>query len=103
MCVGSRCEPIEGRAQAVFERMGEMIDAHPELAVKRTRTHCMVACRFEGPVMVVYPEGVWYQKVDEAAARRIVDEHLIGGREVSELIFHRLGVGDTCEPGEKKK
>ncbi|MET0319749.1 MAG: ferredoxin [Duganella sp.] len=102
MCVGPRCEPREGRAQAVFEHMGAVIDAHPELAVKRTRTHCMVGCRFEGPVMVVYPEGVWYQRVDEDNAERIVHEHLIGGREVTDLIFHRLGVGDTCEPGPKK-
>lgn len=101
MCVGPRCAPVEGRAQAVFERMGEMIDAHPELAVKRTRTHCMVACRYEGPVMVVYPEGVWYQRVDEANAERIVNEHLIGGREVGDLIFHRLGEGDTCAPDPK--
>jgi (2Fe-2S) ferredoxin len=101
MCVGPRCEPREGRAQTVFEHMGNVIDAHPELAVKRTRTHCMVACKFEGPVVVVYPEGVWYQRVNEENAERIVHEHLLGGREVNDLIFHRLGVGDTCEPGPK--
>ena len=101
MCVGPRCEPKEGRAQAVFEHMGRVIDEHPELAVKRTRTHCMVACRFEGPVVVVYPEGVWYQRVNEANAERIVHEHLLNGREVADLVFHRLGVGDTCEPGPK--
>ncbi len=101
MCVGPRCEPREGRAQTVFEHMGNVIDAHPELAVKRTRTHCMVACKFEGPVAVVYPEGVWYQRVNEENAERIVHEHLLGGREVTDLIFHRLGVGDTCEPGPK--
>lgn len=101
MCVGPRCTPGEGRAQAVFEHMGDLIDAQPGLAVKRTRTHCMVACKFNGPVLVVYPEGVWYQRVDEAAAARIVDEHLVGGREVTDLIFHRLGEGDTCVPEPK--
>lgn len=101
MCVGPRCTTEEGRAQAVFERMGEMIDAHPDLAVKRTRTHCMVACKFEGPVLVVYPEGTWYQRVDEAAAARIVAEHLVAGREVADLVFHRLGSGDTCAPEPK--
>ena len=102
MCVGPRCTAEEGRAQAVFERMGEMIDAHPDLAVKRTRTHCMVACKFEGPVLVVYPEGTWYQRVDEAGARRIVEEHLVAGREVADLVFHRLGSGDTCAPEPKQ-
>lgn len=80
----------------MFELMGEKIDARPDLWIKRTRTHCMVACRNQGPILVVYPEGVWYRGVDETALERIVVEHLVGGREVSELIFHRLGEGDTC-------
>ena len=95
MCVGPRCTENGERAQAVFEYMGEKIDALPELRVKRTRTHCMVACRAQGPVLVVYPEGVWYNRVDEAAVERIVNEHLVGGAEVGELIFHRLGSGDV--------
>lgn len=95
MCVGPRCTEKGVQAQAVFEHMGREIDAHPDLCVKRTRTHCMVACRNEGPIVVVYPEGVWYRRVDEAAACRIVSEHLIGGEEVTDLIFHRIGEGDT--------
>ncbi|MDC8756767.1 (2Fe-2S) ferredoxin domain-containing protein [Janthinobacterium fluminis] len=96
MCVGPRCTENGLQAQAMFELMGEKIDARPELTVKRTRTHCMVACRNNGPILVVYPEGVWYNRVDEAAVERIVTEHLVGGKEVSDLIFHRLGEGDTC-------
>lgn len=80
----------------MFELMGEKIDARPELRIKRTRTHCMVACRNQGPILVVYPEGVWYRCDNETALERIVIEHLVGGREVGELIFHRLGEGDIC-------
>ena len=81
----------------MFELMGEKIDARPELRIKRTRTHCMVACRNQGPILVVYPEGVWYRCDDETALERIVVEHLVGGREVGELIFHRLGEGDIAQ------
>ncbi|WP_332878836.1 (2Fe-2S) ferredoxin domain-containing protein [Massilia sp. S19_KUP03_FR1] len=95
MCVGPRCTEDGTRAQAMFEYMGTKIDAQPELRVKRTRTHCMVACRTEGPLMVVYPEGTWYQRLDEAAIDRIIDVHLVGGAEVKDLVFHRLGTGDT--------
>ena len=80
----------------MFELMGEKIDARPELRIKRTRTHCMVACRNQGPILVVYPEGVWYRCDDETALERIVAEHLAGGREVGELIFYRVGEGVTC-------
>lgn len=96
MCVGPRCTEDGIKAQAMFELMGEKIDARPELRIKRTRTHCMVACRNQGPILVVYPEGVWYRCDDETALERIVVEHLVGGREVGELIFHRLGEGDIC-------
>jgi cob(I)alamin adenosyltransferase len=44
----------------------------------------------DGPIMVVYPEGIWYHHVDEAALERIYEEHILGGQPVEALIFHRL-------------
>jgi len=78
----------------MFLRLGEKIDARPHLRVKRTRSHCFAVCK-EGPILVVYPEGVWYRCVDEAVLERIVSEHLEGGREVTEYVFHRLGQVDA--------
>ena len=100
MCVGPRCTEGGVAAQAMFERLGEKIDALPELRIKRTRTHCMVACRIQGPILVVYPEGVWYRCADDDALERIVNEHLLQGREVDDLIFHRLGCGDIGSAAE---
>ena len=99
MCTGPRCTTDGVMAEAMFARLGEKIDARAELRVKRTRTHCMVACKFQGPIIVVYPEGVWYRCRDEAALDRIVTEHLVDGREVTELIIHRLGEGDVDTAG----
>jgi (2Fe-2S) ferredoxin len=95
ICTGPRCGAESEQAYAMFQRLGEMIDARPHLKTKRTRTQCFMACK-EAPVLVVYPEGVWYRGVDEAALERIVAEHLEGGQEVSELVFHRLAEGDVC-------
>jgi (2Fe-2S) ferredoxin len=95
MCVGPRCTENGVQSSAMFELMGAKIDALPALRVKRTRTHCMVACKNQGPVLLVYPEGTWYRCQDEAALTRIVREHLEHGREVSDLVFHRLGEGDV--------
>jgi (2Fe-2S) ferredoxin len=39
----------------------------------------------EGPIAVVYPEGVWYTYVDEEDVDEIVDEHLAHGRVVDRL------------------
>ncbi len=94
MCTGPRCTENGVQAEFMFGCLGEKLDARPHLRIKRTRTHCMVACRNQGPVLVVYPDGVWYRRVDEAALDRIVAEHLEGGQPVEELIFHRIGEGD---------
>ncbi len=45
---------------------------------------CMDRCS-EGPVLVVYPEGIWYTYVDTADIDEIVDEHLLHGRPVERL------------------
>ncbi|MCL6556232.1 MAG: (2Fe-2S) ferredoxin domain-containing protein [Burkholderiales bacterium] len=45
---------------------------------------CMDRCA-EGPVVVVYPEGVWYTYVDQADIDEIIDEHLMHGRVVERL------------------
>jgi (2Fe-2S) ferredoxin len=101
VCTGPRCDVDGVPAHAMFRRLGEMIDARPDIKVKRTRTQCFMVCK-EAPIMVVYPEGVWYHRVDEKALERIVAEHLEGGREVSELVFHRLLEGDVC-PAENSE
>ncbi|MDA8092625.1 MAG: (2Fe-2S) ferredoxin domain-containing protein [Betaproteobacteria bacterium] len=45
---------------------------------------CMDRCEL-GPVLVVYPEGVWYTYVDQADIDEIIDEHLRHGRVVERL------------------
>ena len=94
MCTGPRCTGNGGEAEAMFKVLGQAIDARDGLCVKRTRSHCFAVCR-EGPIAVVYPDGVWYRQVDAAAVERIVDEHLVNGRPVEALVFHRLGTGDV--------
>ena len=45
---------------------------------------CLGRCA-EGPVVVVYPEEVWYTYVDQSDVDEIIDEHLVGGRVVERL------------------
>ncbi|MEZ5400554.1 MAG: (2Fe-2S) ferredoxin domain-containing protein [Bryobacteraceae bacterium] len=56
--------------------------------VYRTKANCLRVCE-QGPVAVVYPEGVWYHSARGAVLDRIIDEHLLGGRVVEEYAFAR--------------
>jgi len=45
---------------------------------------CLDRCD-EGPVIVVYPQEIWYTYIDQADIDEIIDEHLIHGRVVERL------------------
>jgi len=54
--------------------------------VQVTTCGCMGLCD-EGPVMVVYPAGVWYRRVQPSDVRKIVDVHLREDQPVGRLVF----------------
>ncbi len=55
-------------------------------AVLRSKVDCLRICE-QGCIAVVYPEGTWYAGLTIEKLDRIVDEHLVGGRPVEDLIF----------------
>ena len=52
--------------------------------VRINQSGCLDRCE-EGPVLVVYPEAVWYTYVDQADIDEIIDEHIVNGRVVQRL------------------
>lgn len=59
-------------------------------SVLRSKVDCLRICE-QGCIAVVYPDGTWYAGLTIDKLDRIIDEHLLGGRPVEELVF---AVGD---------
>jgi (2Fe-2S) ferredoxin len=49
---------------------------------------CLGVCS-NGPIMIVYPEGIWYRAIDSTSLAQIYEEHLLGGEPVEAYILHR--------------
>jgi (2Fe-2S) ferredoxin len=65
-------------------------DAGLKHTVRANEAGCLDQCE-HGPVVVVYPDAVWYGFVKAKDAEEIVKEHLVGGRPVE-----RLRLAESC-------
>lgn len=92
VCTGGFCSP-DRRGRGLYSLLASLLQREDLLfgpnRVKRGETPCLGVCA-GGPIVVVYPEGVWYAGVTPDLLERIVVEHLKAGRVVEEAVFFRL-------------
>jgi (2Fe-2S) ferredoxin len=83
VCTNRTCA-ADGSA-TVLERLRQAARDSDACEARITRSSCLGRCG-DGPMVAVYPDGVWYGDVAEAGAERIVSSHLDRGRIVSDLV-----------------
>lgn len=95
VCGGTGC--TSSGSSKIIEKLEEEFAAKGLTdKIQIVKTGCFGLCE-RGPIMIVYPEGSFYSRVNVDEIPRIVDEHLINGEPVKEFLYEETVEGDTIK------
>jgi len=76
------------RLKVLVRELGLETPGRPGGIVLRTKADCLRICR-EGPILLIWPEGIVYGGVTPERIERIVKEHVVGGQPIEAWIVQR--------------
>ncbi|MBR4868899.1 MAG: NADH-quinone oxidoreductase subunit NuoF [Clostridia bacterium] len=93
ICGGTGCNS-SGSAHLETALEKELAAKGIQDEIKIVKTGCFGLCAL-GPVMIVYPEGTFYSRVQVDDIPEIVEEHLLKGRIVERLVYNDAAEGEA--------
>ena len=85
VCAGTGCSS-SGSKQILPILAEELKNKNLDKEIKVVETGCHGLCEM-GPLVIVYPEGVFYCRVEPSDVKEIVESHLLKGRVVERLLY----------------
>jgi len=58
----------------------------PPTCIFRTKANCLRVCQ-QGPILVIYPDGVWYHSATPEVIEQIIQHHLLANQPVTDYVF----------------
>ena len=56
--------------------------------IMRSKADCLRVCK-NGPILLIWPDGIWYEKVSPEKISEIFKSHIINGRPIEKWIFKK--------------
>ncbi|MEK6192387.1 MAG: (2Fe-2S) ferredoxin domain-containing protein [Chloroflexota bacterium] len=90
---GEWCPTVDGDGLGVHAALkAHVAEAGLADRVRVNKSGCFSQCG-NGPMVVVYPEGIWYSAVSPADTAEILERHLVAGEPVERLRFRPTTMG----------
>jgi (2Fe-2S) ferredoxin len=82
-CTGGDCE-----GKSLIKEARKLL-GKDAVHIKRSKVGCLGACK-SGPIMIVYPDGVWYRCPNKKVLRKIIEEHIQCDRPLEQYIIQQM-------------
>ncbi len=87
----SCCNPSEGikswnKLKHILHSLNLEDPTRPEGMVLRSKVDCLRVCH-SGPILLIWPEGIWYKEVSPERIEKIITEHILKGKPITQWIL----------------